>query len=475
MAALSVLLLDNATARLGDRAVLDGVSLAVRPGEFVALVGPNGAGKSSMVRVLGGLLPLTGGVARLGGDDVADLSPRERAARVAYLPQERRIAWNLPAVEVAALGAPFLAVDEAMELARRALAEVEAEHLADRGVAELSGGERARVLLARALATDAAAVMLDEPIAGLDPEAQLIVLERLRARADGGQAVLASLHDLPLAARFAHRVAVLDHGAVAADGAPLAAVMNYACHAVCLMEDSYLLTADYPGFARHFLEERLGGGTALFLNGACGDVNPREAAVGHGLASGGSFRIAERAGRNVAQEAARVWRKVNPTDDITLSFARRTISLPGNHDRALQAAEKALADIERAASQPAEIPPYVTWRSRPSVTRARAALARAKERGSGPICCEVQAVRVGPIAFVGWPGEVFCELGMDLKERSPFRPTYVIGYANGAIGYVPTPEAFGEGGYEAESAAHLADEAGLVLVDESLALLSSVQ
>ncbi len=221
---MSVLLLDNATARLGDRAVLDGVSLAVRPGEFVALVGPNGAGKSSMVRVLGGLLPLTGGVARLGGDDVADLSPRERAARVAYLPQERRIAWNLPAVEVAALGAPFLAVDEAMERARRALAEVEAEHLADRGVAEMSGGERARVLLARALATDAAAVMLDEPIAGLDPEAQLMVLERLRARADGGQAVLASLHDLPLAARFAHRVAVLDHGAVAADGAPLAAL-----------------------------------------------------------------------------------------------------------------------------------------------------------------------------------------------------------------------------------------------------------
>ena len=216
----------DADARLGRARVLNGADLQVDAGEFVALVGPNGAGKSSVIRAFAGLLPLSGGVARLGGDDVATLSPRERAARAAYLPQERRIAWNLPAIEVAALGAPFLAAEDAMERARRALVEVEAEHLADRGVAEMSGGERARVLLARAMATGAAALMLDEPIAGLDPEAQLMVLERLRARADAGQAVLASLHDLPLAARFAHRVAVLDHGSVAADGAPIAALTS---------------------------------------------------------------------------------------------------------------------------------------------------------------------------------------------------------------------------------------------------------
>ncbi|MCS6625323.1 ABC transporter ATP-binding protein [Roseibacterium beibuensis] len=221
---MSGLRLETATARLGGRMVFDRVSLMVEPGQFVALVGPNGAGKSSVIRALAGLLPLTNGVARLGGDDVATLSPRERAARAAYLPQERRIAWNLPAVEVAALGAPFLAAGEAVARARRALAEVEAGDLADRGVAEMSGGERARVLLARALATGAAAVMLDEPIAGLDPEAQLMVLERLRARADAGQALLAALHDLPLAARFADRVVVLDHGAVAADGSPLEAL-----------------------------------------------------------------------------------------------------------------------------------------------------------------------------------------------------------------------------------------------------------
>lgn len=214
----------DAIARLGGRTVLNGADLQVHAGEFVALVGPNGAGKSSVIRAFAGLLPLNGGIARLGGDDVVALAPRERAARAAYLPQERRIAWNLPAVEVAALGAPFLASDEALARARRALAEVEAEHLAERGVAEMSGGERARVLLARALATDAAALMLDEPVAGLDPEAQLMVLERLKARAEAGQAVLASLHDLPLAARFAHRVVVLEHGSVAADAPPLAAL-----------------------------------------------------------------------------------------------------------------------------------------------------------------------------------------------------------------------------------------------------------
>nr|WP_168049282.1 ABC transporter ATP-binding protein [Brevundimonas alba] len=210
----------DAESRLGGRLVLDATDVLVETGEFVAVVGPNGAGKSSLIRAFAGLLPVTGGIVRLKGDDIRTLSPRERAERVAYLPQERRIAWNLPAIEVAALGAPFLAVEAAHERALKALAEIEAAHLADRGVAEMSGGERARVLLARAFATNAQALLVDEPIAGLDPDAQLMVLERLRARADAGQAVLASLHDLPLAARFAHRVLVMEHGRVAADAAP---------------------------------------------------------------------------------------------------------------------------------------------------------------------------------------------------------------------------------------------------------------
>ncbi len=216
--------LDQATARLDGRTVLDGVSLSLCAGEMVALCGPNGAGKSSAIRAGLGLLPLAGGEARLGGAASHRLSAAARAERVAYLPQERRIAWNMPAVEVAALGAPFLSGREALARARAALADVGAGALAERGVAEMSGGERARVLLARALVSGAPALLADEPIAGLDPDAQLLVLERLKARTGQGGAVLVSLHDLTLAARFADRVVVIDEGRVVADGAPLDAL-----------------------------------------------------------------------------------------------------------------------------------------------------------------------------------------------------------------------------------------------------------
>ncbi len=221
---MSLLSLERVQARLGKAVVLDGVDLSVAAGEVVALCGPNGAGKSSVIRVAVGLLDTTGGQVRLGGTQIADLSHRQKAERAAYLPQERRIAWNLPAVEVAALGAPFLSGGEALARAVAALDEVGAGHLADRGVAEMSGGERARVLLARALVVDAPLLLADEPIAGLDPDAQRLVLERLRARADGGAGVLVSLHDLTLAATMADRVVVLDQGRVVAEAAPIQAL-----------------------------------------------------------------------------------------------------------------------------------------------------------------------------------------------------------------------------------------------------------
>lgn len=221
---MNLLSLEKVSARLGKQAVLSGVDLTVGAGEVVALCGPNGAGKSSAIRAAVGLAPLTGGAVRLDGDDLRGLSHRQRAERVAYLPQERRIAWNLPAVEVAALGAPFLSGGDAVARAEAALIEVGAGHLIDRGVADMSGGERARVLLARALVVGAPLLLADEPIAGLDPDAQRLVLERLRARADAGAGVLVSLHDLTLAAGFADRVVVLDQGRVVAQGAPIEAL-----------------------------------------------------------------------------------------------------------------------------------------------------------------------------------------------------------------------------------------------------------
>ena len=217
-------MLEQATARLGKLTVLDAVSLTVRTGELVALVGPNGAGKSSAIRALAGLLPLSSGRVCLRDRAVGSLTPQVRAERVAYLPQERRIAWNMPAMEVAALGAPFLSSGEALLRAHAALKAVEVDHLADRGVAEMSGGERARMLLARALTAQSEALLVDEPIAGLDPDAQLMVLDLLRARAKAGQAVLVSLHDLGLAARHADRVIVMHRGRVVADTVPTQAL-----------------------------------------------------------------------------------------------------------------------------------------------------------------------------------------------------------------------------------------------------------
>ncbi len=264
----------------------------------------------------------------------------------------------------------------------------------------------------------------------------------------------------------------IDH----ASGEPMACLMTYACHGVCLSGDNYLTTADFPGFAVHALEERVPGATGIFLNGACGNVNPREASVGHGYASGGSFMIAERAGAALAREAVRVWQKAAPGEDSGVAYASRVVALPTNRARAIRRAEEALRGAERAASRPpGQWHPYLIWYDTPNPEGMRRWLQALKDQGDAPVECEVQAIRVGPVALLGWPGEVFCDLGMEVKQRSPFRPTHTIGYANGWIGYVPTPEAFEEGGYEADSAAHLADNAGLVLVEQSLDLLNSMK
>ena len=243
---MSAASLHGAHARLDGREVLSSVDLTVLPGEVVALVGPNGAGKTSLIRALVGALALTTGEARLEGRPLTDFSPRKRAARLAWLPQDRRIAWNMPAVEVAALGAPFLSGPQARDRALAALMEIDAGHLAARGVAEMSGGERARVLFARFLATEAPVLLADEPAAGLDPDAQLLVMDVRHRRAEGGAAVLVSLHDLSLAARHADRVVVVDQGRIAADAAPREALSPEIMRAVFGVASRWLETPQGP-------------------------------------------------------------------------------------------------------------------------------------------------------------------------------------------------------------------------------------
>ncbi|CAL1692257.1 Fe(3+) dicitrate transport ATP-binding protein FecE [Brevundimonas subvibrioides] len=238
--------LAGVSARIGASTVLDGADLAVGPGELVAVVGPNGAGKTSLLKAALGLLPIASGTISIDGRPLADLDPRQRAAVMTYLPQDRRIAWNMPAVEIAALGLPFLPGAEARARALAALSEVQAGDLADRGVAEMSGGERARVLIARVLATGAKALLLDEPVAGLDPDAQFLLMDRLRARASAGQAVIVSLHDLSLAARYADRVVVMDRGRMTADGPPTDALSPEILAGVFRLDARWMPTPDGP-------------------------------------------------------------------------------------------------------------------------------------------------------------------------------------------------------------------------------------
>ena len=212
--------LTGATVRRGGAVVLSDAGLVVRPGEVVGVVGANGAGKTTLLRAALGLARLEQGRAELAGRDVAGLSDAERAALAAYLPQERRVGWNLPAWRVASLGAFERPPKEAREIALRALARVGLLDLQDRGVLDMSGGERARALLARLLAASAPLLVADEPAAGLDPDAQLLAMDLFREEASCGAGVVVTLHDLSLAARACDRIVVLAQGRVVADGEP---------------------------------------------------------------------------------------------------------------------------------------------------------------------------------------------------------------------------------------------------------------
>ena len=198
---------------------IEGVTAALEPGRITAICGPNGAGKSSLLEALAGLLAPESGEVALGGAPLAALHPGERARRIGYLPQHGEIAWDLSVRALAALGR-LPHGDRAAEPVERALAALDLQDLAGRPVSTLSGGERARALLARVLAGEPRWILADEPLAALDLAHQLALLRHLRDAAEGGTGVVLVLHDLARAMNHADRVLVLEGGRLVADGAP---------------------------------------------------------------------------------------------------------------------------------------------------------------------------------------------------------------------------------------------------------------
>jgi iron complex transport system ATP-binding protein len=216
----------NLSVRLKSREALRELFFEAHPGEVTAVIGPNGAGKTTLLRALAGLVAPSGGVVLLDGVEVGSWEPRARARALAYLPQERTVHWALSARAVVALGRlpyqPAGAGESPADVAAitGALATMRAADLADRPVLAMSGGELARVLVARALAQEPRVLLADEPVAGLDPLHQLTLFQHLVAIAAEGRTVVVALHDLSLAARFCHRILLMHQGRSVATGTP---------------------------------------------------------------------------------------------------------------------------------------------------------------------------------------------------------------------------------------------------------------
>lgn len=215
---------DHLSVHRDGTPVLEGVALDVVSGEVLALVGPNGAGKSTLLAALAGDLRPRAGTIELDGRPMDEWSAMERSRRRAVLPQQHRLGFGFTVAEVVRMGRAPWAGTECCHDDERVTAEsmrtCDIEDFAQRSFATLSGGEQARVALARVLAQETPTVMLDEPTAALDLQHQETVMQIAAGRADSGTGVVVVLHDLGLAAAYADKVAVLSGGRIIAYGRP---------------------------------------------------------------------------------------------------------------------------------------------------------------------------------------------------------------------------------------------------------------
>lgn len=242
---MSLLSLDLLTVMRGGCPVVDGVTLEIGAGEVVGLIGPNGAGKTTMMRGALGLL------AASGGSSLTALHARDRAKAAAWLPQAREIAWPVSVETLVSLGrSPYLAGGRKLsqadhEAVAQALEQMGLTAFARRDATALSGGEQARVLIARVLAQSTPLIMADEPVAGLDPAHQFSLMRVFSKLAQGGKSVLVSMHDLGLAAQYCTRLVMIHRGKLAADGTPREVLSDD------LLRDVFQVSGRWDGDAFH--------------------------------------------------------------------------------------------------------------------------------------------------------------------------------------------------------------------------------
>jgi len=214
------------SVKFGERTILDDIGFQVNKGEFIGLIGANGTGKTTLLRSLSGMLPAHKNKVNFLGQPLSDYQPQQLAQKLAYLPQGNESHWSITAENLVMLGRlPYQKVWQgASELdhhiVQQVMQDCDVSQFATHTIDTLSGGERARVFLSRALAVEPQLLLVDEPIAGLDPGHQIDVMDKFRQLSESGMGIVCVIHDLTLAARYCHTLVMLGDKKIIAQGTP---------------------------------------------------------------------------------------------------------------------------------------------------------------------------------------------------------------------------------------------------------------
>ena len=234
------------------------------------------------------------------------------------------------------------------------------------------------------------------------------------------------------------------------DGNPMLFLTNYACHGVVLGPKNLLISADYPGAMQRFIEKARGG-VAMFLQGACGDIDPLVNRYAWGQ---GSFKDVEQMGTILGAEAIKIGEQIKTTPEVKLKIKSKIINLPLQDLPSLEEAEKIASEYQQKLGKLGQAVDLTDRKITQANLQWAQRLVDIVKKGTweNEVTVEIQVLSINEIILLAISGEVFTEIGLAIKKASGFKNTFVIGYANGCVGYIPTEKAFKEGGYETKEA-----------------------